>query len=243
MKKMTVLLTGLMLFSCMASFPVQAEEVADNPAVEVQAGDINADGELGVTDVISLQKYVLNMTTYNSAQLQAADLNKDNEVDVYDLGLMKHTLLHTFEDQRTNEYYENMLEKEYWKAHWYEEDGVIYCHQRIEFEPYIPNSGTCDRMEILLALMYKYPDSRFAVEMTSWYAEDGGDLQQYWKQECAYLRENGIEFYSVGEKNGKVSWGDVKYAVLTAEQLNRFPVYEKAGYLIRLCEKEQVDQN
>ena len=119
--------------------------------------------------------------------------------------------------------------------HWYEEDGVIYCHNRIEFSPYIPNAGTCDRMEILLALMYKYPDKQFAVEIMNWFDEATKEncTKENWQQECNYLRENGIDFYSVKEHmeiDSDVVFYDTKFAILTAEQLNSFPVYEKAGY-------------
>ena len=207
-------------------------EPTDNTATEVQAGDVNVDGELSVTDVISLQKYVLNLTAYNSAQMQAADLNKDNEVDVYDLGLLKHTLLHTFEDERTNDAYEKYLDQEFVKEQWYQgEDGVIYFSDDlgdVQFEPYMPNQGTCDRSQLLLALMYKYPDSKFAAQINSW-CEDR-------EAEHNYLRENGVNFDIVQE-----GVHEIMYAVLTADQLNNFPVYETAGYQIGLSKKVNVN--
>ena len=234
MKKMTAFMTSMMLITCMAVYPVQAEEVSENPAVDVQTGDINADGELSVTDVISLQKYVLNMTAYNSAQMQAADLNKDDQVDIYDLGLLKRTLVHTFEDEKPNEYYEQYLEQEHVKERWYQgDDGIIYFSDNlgdVQFDLYQPNPGTCDRSRLLLALMYKYPDSKFAAQINSW-CEDR-------EAEHAYLRENGVDFTLVQE-----GVHEIMFAVLTAEQLDNFPVYETAGYQIGLSKKYTPDQN
>ena len=234
MKRMTAFLTSMMLITCMTVYPVQAEEVSEHPAAEIPAGDINADGELGVTDAISLQKYLLNMTNFNSAQWKAADLNNDDAVDVFDLGLLKRTLLHTFEDERPGEEYEKFLEEEFVKALWSQgDDGVIYFsddYGDVQFDPYVPNPGTCDRSYLLLALMYKYPGSKFAAQINSW-CEDR-------EAEHAYLRENGVDFTLVQE-----GVHEIMFAVLNAEQLDNFPVYETAGYQIGLSKKYTADQN
>ena len=256
MKRMTAFLTSIMLITCITAFPVQAEDtggnqmttVADKQSVveestqqsdteltaAVQIGDINSDGEVDVTDAISLQKYLLKMTSYNVAQYQAADLNHDDAVDVFDLGLLKRTLLHTFEDERPGEEYEKFLEGEFVKELWYQgDDGVIYFSDDcgdVQFDPYVPNPGTCDRSYLLLALMYKYPDSKFAAQINSW-CEDR-------EAEHAYLRENGVDFTLVQE-----GVHEIMFAVLNAEQLDNFPVYETAGYQIGLSKKYTADQN
>ena len=55
------------------------------------SGDINADGILGVTDIIMLQKYILAAGSLNAPD--AADLNNDGVIDIFDLGLIKRLLL------------------------------------------------------------------------------------------------------------------------------------------------------
>ena len=58
-------------------------------------GDVNADGELGVSDVILVQKYLLCIEPMTAEQSEAADLNADGCVDVFDLALLKRELLKT----------------------------------------------------------------------------------------------------------------------------------------------------
>ncbi|MBQ9696550.1 MAG: glycosyl hydrolase 53 family protein [Oscillospiraceae bacterium] len=58
--------------------------------IEPVRGDLNADRECGVTDVILLQKWLLRAGELPDAQ--SADLNADGTVDVFDLAMLKHLL-------------------------------------------------------------------------------------------------------------------------------------------------------
>ncbi len=62
-----------------------------SPTPESVAGDINADGELNVLDVVTLQKWVLG-EELELADWKAADLCKDDTLDVFDLSMMKYCL-------------------------------------------------------------------------------------------------------------------------------------------------------
>ncbi len=55
-------------------------------------GDVNADGDFTVLDVITLQKFLLN--TGDLADSAAGDLYEDNRLDGFDLAIMKRKLLH-----------------------------------------------------------------------------------------------------------------------------------------------------
>ena len=57
-------------------------------------GDINGDGDLNVTDVVLLQKWLLAVPDTYLSQWQAADLCKDERLDVFDLCLLKRELLY-----------------------------------------------------------------------------------------------------------------------------------------------------
>jgi hypothetical protein len=70
--------------------------------------------------------------------------------------------------------------------------------------------------ERLLKLTDKFPNDKFAVQINSW-CDDR-------EKEHAFLRENGVDFTLVQE-----GVHEIMYAVLTAEQLDNFPVYETAG--------------
>ena len=56
------------------------------------SGDINADGQCTVADVVMLQKWLLSVGTLTDAA--AADLNEDGLVNGFDLAMLKHLLLH-----------------------------------------------------------------------------------------------------------------------------------------------------
>ena len=57
------------------------------------AGDVNADGECSVADVVLLQKWLLAVPDTHLADWKAADLCEDNKLDVFDLCLMKKNLI------------------------------------------------------------------------------------------------------------------------------------------------------
>ena len=55
-------------------------------------GDVNLDGELKVSDIVLLQKYLLSAETLTKYQYETADLNKDGKVDTFDLCLIRKAL-------------------------------------------------------------------------------------------------------------------------------------------------------
>jgi len=65
------------------------------PASEKKSvrGDVNADGEFNVADVVTLQKWLLAVPDTKLADWKSADLCSDNRLDVFDLCLMKRELL------------------------------------------------------------------------------------------------------------------------------------------------------
>ena len=65
---------------------------AVSPIVE---GDINADGQFTVADVVSLQQWLLCVPDATLADWQAGDLCKNEKLDVFDLCLMKRKLLNS----------------------------------------------------------------------------------------------------------------------------------------------------
>ncbi len=68
-------------------------EPTDKPYPAPVTGDVDGDGELGVTDVIQIQKWMLATPGAKLKDWKAADFNKDGVLDVFDLGLMKRALL------------------------------------------------------------------------------------------------------------------------------------------------------
>lgn len=56
-------------------------------------GDVNADGEFTVADVVALQKWLLAVPNVKLANWKAGDLCEDGRLDVFDLCLMKRELL------------------------------------------------------------------------------------------------------------------------------------------------------
>ena len=56
-------------------------------------GDVNADGEFTVADVVALQKWLLGVPDITLADWKAGNFCNDNRLDVFDLCLMKHELL------------------------------------------------------------------------------------------------------------------------------------------------------
>lgn len=61
--------------------------------VETVRGDVNADGELTVADIVLMQKWLLNTPDAKLNFWKAGDLYQDNEIDVFDLVMMRKALL------------------------------------------------------------------------------------------------------------------------------------------------------
>lgn len=57
------------------------------------AGDINADGQFNIADVVILQKWLLSVPNTELTDWTAADLYKDDRIDVFDLCLIKRMLI------------------------------------------------------------------------------------------------------------------------------------------------------
>jgi hypothetical protein len=56
-------------------------------------GDVNADRQFNVSDVVLLQKWLLAVPNAHLSNWSAADLCKDGKLNVFDLCLMKRELL------------------------------------------------------------------------------------------------------------------------------------------------------
>ncbi len=56
-------------------------------------GDVNADGEFTIADIVLLQKWILNTPDVKPADWKAGDLCEDGRLDVFDLCLMKRILI------------------------------------------------------------------------------------------------------------------------------------------------------
>ena len=74
-----------------ATEPTETTEPTGTTATAVLAGDVNGDSSVDVTDIITLQKYLLGIGTL--PQPETADLDADGQVDIFDLGLLKHAAL------------------------------------------------------------------------------------------------------------------------------------------------------
>ncbi len=52
-------------------------------------GDVNNDGALGIADIVSLQKHLINVQRLDRNTLSIADMNSDGRVNVFDLAILK----------------------------------------------------------------------------------------------------------------------------------------------------------
>lgn len=57
------------------------------------SGDVNADGQFNIADVVLMQKWILAVPDVTLADWEAGDLCKDNVINVFDLCLMKRMLV------------------------------------------------------------------------------------------------------------------------------------------------------
>ena len=62
---------------------------------EPASGDVNNDGNFVLSDVVLLQKYLIDVPDTNFVNWQAADFCKDGRLDVFDLVLMKKAVIET----------------------------------------------------------------------------------------------------------------------------------------------------
>ena len=60
---------------------------------EVVPGDVNGDGTVNASDIITLKKYLINASDKSEIDITAADLNGDNQVNIIDFILLKSCFL------------------------------------------------------------------------------------------------------------------------------------------------------
>lgn len=56
-------------------------------------GDVNGDGEINILDIVTLKRYMLDMTTLDGAYYKAADANRDGSVGILDIVALKKNIL------------------------------------------------------------------------------------------------------------------------------------------------------
>ena len=140
---------------------------------------------------------------------------------------------HTFETPMTGEDAARLAET---AATYQLEDGVYYSttvpYGNFIAEEYMPNPGTFDRTTLLTALVMADPEQRFAVQLAV-YPADGAVMDT--QAEIERLSGYGIEATAM---HGV--YGDMLYAVLTAQQVEDFPASEDAGYFMGLAAKPEA---
>ncbi|WP_303805062.1 leucine-rich repeat protein [Ruminococcus flavefaciens] len=63
-----------------------------------QSGDVNADGEFNVADLVMMSRYIYGMTTFEERQIASADLNGDGNVDIFDMVEFRKKILESMRD-------------------------------------------------------------------------------------------------------------------------------------------------
>ena len=76
-----------------AKIDTDYDGIYESDFVPEYIGDITQDNNVGVIDVVALQKYLLNQNSISATQYISSDLNTDGNVDVFDLALLKRTVL------------------------------------------------------------------------------------------------------------------------------------------------------
>ncbi|MCR5717561.1 MAG: dockerin type I repeat-containing protein, partial [Oscillospiraceae bacterium] len=69
-------------------------EETEPASVIGQKGDVNLDGTVDVTDVVTFRKHLMGLKDFNGEQAYAADVAADAQTDVFDLAMLKYRLLH-----------------------------------------------------------------------------------------------------------------------------------------------------
>lgn len=68
----------------------ESSDVVPTPAGKLM-GDVNNNGELEITDIIALQKFLLGFKT--EINFETTDMNSDNVIDIFDLALVKRAVI------------------------------------------------------------------------------------------------------------------------------------------------------
>ena len=75
-------------------YPIFAAQYSEGiEGDDILQGDVNADGEFSVLDIVLLQKWLLAVPGTELADWRAADLCEDDKLNAFDLALMKRALL------------------------------------------------------------------------------------------------------------------------------------------------------
>ncbi|MCM1008900.1 MAG: dockerin type I repeat-containing protein [Ruminococcus flavefaciens] len=94
-KLLTVILSCIFAGCTMPQMQTYADEPISSYEEKPVTGDVNADGQFSVADVVLMQKWLLAVPGTELADWQAGDLCTDGRLDVFDLCLMKRALIQT----------------------------------------------------------------------------------------------------------------------------------------------------
>ena len=101
-----VLLASAIALTPLADMPINIPVHAENVSVK---GDVNANGDFNLLDVITFHKWLHHMPAVTLANWKAGDLYEDNKLNIFDFLLMKQLLLQknaSPEPQETSNVYE-----------------------------------------------------------------------------------------------------------------------------------------
>lgn len=86
--------TGVLILPSNIPFAADANIIASEYAGEGNTkGDINLDGEVNISDAVSLQGYLLKRSQLTAKQWENADINNDETVDAFDMASMRKLLI------------------------------------------------------------------------------------------------------------------------------------------------------
>lgn len=63
---------------------------------DYEAGDINCDGAVSLSDGISLKKFLIGKNTFSDKQFKTADMNEDGKVNAFDFTILRKKLVDLF---------------------------------------------------------------------------------------------------------------------------------------------------
>ena len=68
--------------------------VDENPEIQCPSGDLNNDGEVNITDIMTTVNYILTVIDLSDNQICSADLDDDGLVTITDILLMVNIILY-----------------------------------------------------------------------------------------------------------------------------------------------------
>jgi hypothetical protein len=97
MKKIVAMISAFAFLSlAFSGLPTYADEADSNNKTDYPtsvAGDVNADGQFSVVDVVLMQQWLLDIPDTELADWKAGDLYEDDILDAFDLCIMKQALV------------------------------------------------------------------------------------------------------------------------------------------------------